>query len=343
MKKKSSKKTSKSNSTKLKNNKIFLNYIIPITVTIFITFCIFIFFPKTAWISATGSPNSMEINNFKGRVDLNVSSIQSENKLNGYILNQNAVNLTLNNEDYILNPGELVIKYGDGSVYNHWDSILSTATIQLDMLEMNLDELNIEKKSLIHEYDNLSKYNVLSIKDTDALEFRGIIYDKEFSWDIQGNCEIYIRGIKIQSDNPFYHLKFTQKSDSYTYMQFEGFNDSNYLIHSEHGKILFTGESNKIHVSFENGNLDFNPTVNGKEFILKNKTLELSPINTEKLELAYTTIDQQILDIQGNIEAGLLNGNSLFLNFKQWIIDNISIIIGTLITTLLGLIIFQKK
>ncbi|PIJ98210.1 hypothetical protein [Lysinibacillus sphaericus] len=327
----------------MKNLSNLLNFFTPIIITILVIFCIFIFIPKTAWISATGSPTLMEVNDFKGRMDLKISSIQSKNKLNGYILNQSYVNLNLNNEEYVLNPGELIISYGNGDFYNNWDSIISSTTIQLDMLDMHLDELNIEKTSLFHKYDNLSKSYVLSIKDDDALKFSGIIYDKEFSWEIQGNCEIYIRGMKIQSDMPFYQLRFTQNSETHTFMQFEGFNDSYFLINAEKGKLLFTGESRNINVSFEEGNLDFNQTVNEKQFALKNKFLAISPINTEKLALTYTNDDQQILDIQGNIAEGTLTGSSLFLNFRQWIIENISTIIATLITMFLGFIIIKKK
>lgn len=328
----------------MKGLKNSLTFFAPISITILIIFLIFILMPKTAWISATGSPKSIEVTDFKGRIDSNVFSIQSKNKLNGDILNQTPINLSLNNKEYVLNPGELMISFGNGNMYNYWDSIRSSTTIQLDMLDMQLDELKVEKDSLFHKYDNLSKFYSLYIKDSDTLDFNATIYDKEFTWDIQGNCEIYIRGVKVQSDIPFYQLHFTQANlDLPTLMQFEGFNDSYFLITEEKGKILFSGKSSNIDVSFEDGNLDFNQTVNEKQFSLKNKTLELSPSHTEQLELTYTTVDQQILDLQGNIKEGTLSGSSLFLTFRQWIIENISTVIGTLITMFLGLIIIKKK
>jgi hypothetical protein len=45
----------------------------------------------------------------------------------------------------------------------------------------------------------------------------------------------------------------------------------------------------------------------------------------------------------GNIKSGTLTGNSLFLTFNQWLIENLSPVLGTLIVTLLGLIIVNKS
>ncbi|QTD40143.1 hypothetical protein [Sporosarcina sp. Te-1] len=323
---------------------ISLNFFPPIVITILIIILIFILIPKTAWIYATGTPKSIEVNDFNGRIDSNVLSIHSEKRLQGFISNQNSVNLNLNNENYILNPGELIISFGTGNTLNYWDSIMSSTTIQLDMLDIQLDQLKVEKKFLFHEYDNLPKTYSLSIKDKTELNFSGTIYDKEFTWEIQGNCEIFIRGTKVQSDKPFYQLKFIQtEENSHTFMQFRGFNESYYLIPEGKGKILYSGESSNINVFFEDGNLDFNQTVNEKQFVLKNKSLAIAPPNTEKLNLTYTTIDKQTIDIQGNIVEGTLTGSSLFLTFRHWILENISTIIGTLITMFLGFIIIKKN
>lgn len=321
----------------------FLKILFPISLSFILIYSIFKLLPHSAWIYALGTPQSIEINNFEGRIDIDSFVISSNEKLVGDIINSSKLNLTYNNKNYVLNPGDLQIQYGKDNFGNSRDNIFTTSPIQIEMLDMKLNQFTIEKKHLFHKFDNISSsYTVSALGNN--LDFSGVIYDKEFTWEIQGNCGVYIYGKKLDSNYPFYILKFKNiNSQSFSILQFNNFSNLNLLTSEKKGKILFTGQSGELNGFFKSGDLNYNQTTNEKKFSLNGKSLNIVPSKKQKIKVAYTNLKENRLELYGNIVGGSLTGNSLFLDFRQWAIENASTVIGTLIAMLLGLIVVKRN
>ncbi|MGM1045770.1 MAG: hypothetical protein ACQEXX_06455 [Bacillota bacterium] len=109
------------------------------------------------------------------------------------------------------------------------------------------------------------------------------------------------------------------------------------------GEILFTGQSSESNIFFEKGTLNFNQTTTEKQFSLNGKPLKAASPSEGNLSVACSNKSQDNLEVYGFIDRASLTGNSLFLNFKQWAVENIPTIVGSLIAMFLGLIIVRKN
>ncbi|WP_248929562.1 hypothetical protein [Paenibacillus hamazuiensis] len=329
----------------LKNTFLLLS---PIAITIVLIYCIFIVLPHKAWIYANGSPREINITHFEGRIDSKASTMMSsDSTLKGIIINQQSLIMNLDGEDFNLQPGDLQIQYGYSMNHpKHFTAISSNVPVQFDMLDMNLSQLNLKKEYFLQRFGSLPTTYLLSIdnKKTD-LSFSATIYEKNFKLILQGNLEVFIKGKKYPSNFPYYEMNFVNPDEKshISYFQFENFDHFNLLIPAEKGELLFTGRGETSNLFFEKGDLKFNQTTNEKQFSLSGKRLITSSINGEKLDIAYSLNRDSQMEIYGTIGDGTLTGNSLFLNFTQWLIENITTVLGMLISILLGLIIVKKN
>ncbi|QHW32251.1 hypothetical protein GZH47_16535 [Paenibacillus rhizovicinus] len=325
------------------NSLIVLKFILPILLTIILLLLIFSFFPHTAWIYSTGSPYSIQMNDFNGRIDSKALIISSKDKLSGTIVNQNKLTVNYNKTNYNIEPGELVIRYGHSSSRDFWDTLSSDSLIQLSMLNTHLDKLYIEKKYLLQKFDDFPKNYLMSMSG-DEFDISAIVYDKNFAWNLQGDLEVFIKGKKFIQDIPVYDLSFSNSDSQHPALfQLIGFTNVELTIPEEKGEILFSGQSNESNSFFENGNLNFNQTATEKQFSLDGKSLIVDSLKNENLSVAYSNKKQSTLEVYGNIRKASLTGNNLFLNFKQWAVENISTVVGTLVAMFIGFIIIKKN
>ncbi|OBZ10742.1 hypothetical protein A8L34_19430 [Bacillus sp. FJAT-27264] len=321
-----------------------LAILLPIALTISIIYIMTIFPSHKAWIFANGSPQNISISNFSGRIDSKAMAITSKTRLNGLILNQQPLLLNINGDNFQLEPGDLQIKYGYTNL-NVWDSIHSDTLIQFDMLDMQLSELNISKKYFLQRFNDLPSTYSLSINSyKDENYFTGSLYEKNFTLSLQGNLGVFIKKKKYESNSPIYTLNFTNPVEKQaSHFQFMNFDNMDLMIPSEKGELMFTGDGGKSSFFFETGDLKFNQTTSEKQYSLNGKQLMVDSLEEEKLKIAYSLTRENHMEIYGNIKNGTLTGNSLFLTYNQWIIENMSTVLEALILTLLGLIIVKKS
>lgn len=340
------KKHSKNYFTIIEWLKSMFRILLPLLLTISIIFCAFKFPQHKAWIIADGIPQDMNINNFTGRIDCTANIISSSNRFRGTILNQQSVLLNVYGEDFELKPGELKIVYGKNeSNKNHWDSIASTSLIQLDMLDMKIANMNVKKSSFLQKFDDSPSIYTLSIigyKDYIPMT----MYGKDFQITFQGDLDVYIKDKIYKPDCPFFEMNFTNPdySESQTiHFQLHDIDNMQLTTSIEKGRLLFTGECSNSKLFFESGDLKFNQTTSEKQYTLNEKELMINPVNEEKLKVAYSMKREKQFQIYGYTDSATLTGNSLFLTFNQWLIENTYTVVGTVIATFLGVIIVKKN
>ncbi|WP_019419815.1 hypothetical protein [Paenibacillus sp. OSY-SE] len=322
-----------------------LTLVLPIFLTLVIIACLFIFPSRKAWIIANGSPQDLNIVNFEGRIDSKSHTIYSKSRLKGLIINQQPLLLNVNGENFNLEPGDLHIRYGYNDKYaDHWDIIESNSIFKFDMLDINSSHLSINKEFFLQRLNELPSMYTLNI-EVDKGYISAGINEKNFNLTLRGNFEVFIKEKKYKNAAPYFQMNFTtldqQPSSRF---QFLNFDNLKLLIPTMKGELLFTGEGDKSTSFFETGNLKFNRTTSEQQYSLDEKIFTVEPYNEEKLKIAYSmTRNKNQLKIYGNTDNASLTGNSLFSTFDQWLFENMSTVIGTLVASLLGLIIVKKK
>lgn len=221
-------------------------YTAPFVIGLSLIYILFNISQDRAWIFLNGSPQNLIINNFEGRIDSKAAAISSRTRLRGVIVNQQSLKLSLNGEDFNLQPGDLQIMYGySNENLNHWDNIISNTLLQFDMLDMKLSQLSITKNYFLQRFHDIPVNYSLSIDGNNSNEyFTATIYEKSFDLTVQGNVEVFINKKKYKSDIPYYEMKFRNPSDlQNSYFQFMYFDNIDLLIPSETGDLLFTGNA----------------------------------------------------------------------------------------------------
>ena len=94
----------------------------------------------------------------------------------------------------------------------------------------------------------------------------------------------------------------------------------------------------------KNGNVEF--TQNNKEKLYKLDLREnkIKAYKEQYIVLNYqNNINKEKMKANGCVEKYDMWGDSLFLNLSGWLNDNISMIMGAILTTYIGVIISKKK
>lgn len=296
-----------------------LVYLIPIILIPML----FLLIEKKAWIDLKGNPKEVYITNYNGSIFSRIRNIESTNgeNLKCTVENNTPILVEINNKTYDLEANQFKVVF-DQKNGNMRNSITSSAI-------MNFDLLNL--KSNINIKSNGSEF----IEDSNN--------DIQMDMTIDNDIQDELINLKEKSNK----IKFINKLKDGSASTFKLNNISNLVLkttNKEDEYIALTGTCKQIDGIMKNGNVEF--TQNNKEKLYKLDLREnkIKAYKEQYIVLNYqNNINKEKMKANGCVEKYDMWGDSLFLNLSGWLNDNISMIMGAILTTYIGVIISKKK
>ncbi|MGE8036849.1 hypothetical protein [Lysinibacillus sp. NPDC093692] len=347
--------------------KRILLVIFPILTPIIVVFFLFVFTPKQAWFSYKGKVDSITISdlNTGNRVKITSDKFQiREGKIN----NVDPVVVKYKDTKITLEENELMIQIEDDrfpylstnvvypniefsnmlEIQSRGTHTFETIFLQSDSYglfnkDISVPQINILFKkgsSFPINSDEMNNRDRANLKDFMIFDMKikdetNISLDPDFGW------QVYIKGELVKDIHDLEIFKINKDKSNLKFLaEFNSGLGTSFIKDSKKVYDFYLSGSNKT-TSFNtsDGVINLIKTGEPQKFDINNTNIVTSNTSTHQIrtDITYNQNDNTIIgNIFGEVNYLTIGGFSLFPNLSQWVLNNISALITTILTAIIS-------